>query len=282
MKKSARRKKGTFFEKMPEKKVAVSLESPNQPATKSPFFKTPFGIGTVIVLLVVVAAVIVYFFAATREDVGLPNTSNLNDAQLQQLVDEVSNLMVIPVGEVPVMALVSDASRLKEQPFFKNAENGDRVLIFKSTRQAILYRSSVKKIIAATTISESELKAFEAMTQNTNPQASESAEITPPAQKIKTVVLNSTKEAGLAKKGGNLLDEKVYDVISLANSQGEYETTTVVNVSKEPYVTQAVLNGIVSSFSKIKASVGSLPIDEASPAGADIVIILGRDFSEMY
>lgn len=65
----------------------------------------------------------------------------------QTLIATVGKLMVLPTGETPTIAQVSDATKLKDQPFFANAQNGDRVLIYTQARKAILYRPSINKII---------------------------------------------------------------------------------------------------------------------------------------
>jgi hypothetical protein len=50
-------------------------------------------------------------------------------------------------AEQPTVATVSDITKLKDQAFFNNAKNGDKVLIFKNTKKAIIYRPSTNQII---------------------------------------------------------------------------------------------------------------------------------------
>jgi hypothetical protein len=63
-------------------------------------------------------------------------------------VEEVGKLVDLPEGETPTIATVSDLEPLKDQAFFKDAEIGDKVLIFGTSKKAILYRPSANKVIA--------------------------------------------------------------------------------------------------------------------------------------
>ena len=73
-----------------------------------------------------------------------PTPSSTSDPK--QVVDRVSKLMLLP-SETPVIAVVSDLSKLKGQLFFANAEEGDIVLMFPHAQKAVLYSPSLDKII---------------------------------------------------------------------------------------------------------------------------------------
>lgn len=67
------------------------------------------------------------------------------EKQTQNLVKKISKLMVLPEG-TPQVVVVQDAETIKKQQlFFKNAENGDFVLLYTDT--AILYSPSKDKIV---------------------------------------------------------------------------------------------------------------------------------------
>lgn len=71
----------------------------------------------------------------------------LVQAEVRKLVSEVGKLIELPSGEDPTVATITDIEKLKDQPFFKNAKNGDKVLIYTQAKKAILYDPSAKKII---------------------------------------------------------------------------------------------------------------------------------------
>lgn len=68
-------------------------------------------------------------------------------AESKKIVAAVSKLVVLPEGEEPTVATVTDKSKLADQPFFDNSEEGDKVLIYTTSQRAILYRPSSNKVI---------------------------------------------------------------------------------------------------------------------------------------
>jgi hypothetical protein len=62
------------------------------------------------------------------------------------LVGKVSALIKLP-DEEAVIATVDDKDKLREQPFFADVENGDKVLIFSTAGRAVIYRPSENRII---------------------------------------------------------------------------------------------------------------------------------------
>jgi hypothetical protein len=74
-----------------------------------------------------------------------PNLTAQNTKQT--VVDNVSKLYDVPKEE-PTLARVSEVEKLKkEQDFFKNAQNGDYILVFPNAKLGILYRETTNKII---------------------------------------------------------------------------------------------------------------------------------------
>lgn len=100
-------------------------------------------------LLIVGAAVAVTALAIKQrpEVLGLTTGSQVVQAEIDKLLDEVGGLIALPKDERPTVATVSDADKVREQPFFKNAQNGDKVIIYTNAKKAILYRPSEKQIV---------------------------------------------------------------------------------------------------------------------------------------
>jgi hypothetical protein len=85
----------------------------------------------------VVLLIGVGYFAFTRLTTSDPQEAATQEAQA--VVAAVSKLMVLPTDETPIIATVADPTQLANQPFFQNAQKGDKVLIFNQAKKAILY-----------------------------------------------------------------------------------------------------------------------------------------------
>lgn len=83
-----------------------------------------------------------------KSQVAKLNTTTAAQTQSQEILQQVSQLMKLPSNETPTIIAVNNAAQAKkESPFFANAENGDRVLLYIKSSIAILYRPSTNKII---------------------------------------------------------------------------------------------------------------------------------------
>ena len=65
----------------------------------------------------------------------------------ETIVERVGKLLLLPADESPTIAAVSDISKLQDQLFFKNAKNGDVVLMFAKAQRAVLFDPELNKII---------------------------------------------------------------------------------------------------------------------------------------
>lgn len=65
--------------------------------------------------------------------------------EILAVVDKQINL---PTDEEPIFATVSDRNQLQNQDFFKDAQNGDKILMYPKNKKAYLYRPSTKQVLA--------------------------------------------------------------------------------------------------------------------------------------
>ena len=81
---------------------------------------------------------------------GWETKTNLT-SELEKYLPKIQNLMTLP-EETPQFATVSDVEKIRNQPFFSNAQNGDIVLVYQQSRKTILYRPTENKIIEVGTL----------------------------------------------------------------------------------------------------------------------------------
>ncbi len=83
------------------------------------------------------------YMVKTPSDVA----SQVEQAQIKELVAKVGKLIILPTGEEPVVATINDASALiKDQVFYKGSKNGDVVLVYQKAAKAIIY-SPLRNVI---------------------------------------------------------------------------------------------------------------------------------------
>lgn len=104
--------------------------------------------------LVVILGVLVLGLAGTSilfykkaQDLKV-DPQKVSQEENEKLVAAVGKLVLLPEGEAPTIATVTDPEKLKaEQAFFSKAANGDKVLIYTRALKAIMYRPAENKII---------------------------------------------------------------------------------------------------------------------------------------
>lgn len=117
----------------------------------------------------------------------LKNPEKLGTQEVTKLVAEVGEIIELPTGEEPQLATVTDVEAVKkDQPFFANASNGDKVLIYKTAKKAFLYRPSAKKIIEVGPVTTDESAQVAPSVDATSSDAS-SADVAQPTVKSSTI-----------------------------------------------------------------------------------------------
>ena len=66
--------------------------------------------------------------------------------EAKTLVQKLAALVVLPQGEEPVIATVTDKEKLIDQPIFASAENGDKLIIYSAAKKAYLYDEKNNKV----------------------------------------------------------------------------------------------------------------------------------------
>ena len=98
-------------------------------------------------LIAAVVFLAVGYINARKEVKHLSDPKAASEQAAKDIVAKASKLVALPTDESPTIATVKDVSKLKTQAFFKNAHNGDKVLIYTKAKKAAIYRPSTNKII---------------------------------------------------------------------------------------------------------------------------------------
>lgn len=219
----------------------------------------------------------VFFYLQYRD-----TQSRLAEAQKSddtRLVERIGKLVDLPKGEVPTIATVSEVEKLRSQPFFAKAENGDKILIFQISKKAVLYRPSTDKVIEIgpiavdqnTSSSSGTLSPLTGQVGVEKPMAS--AEVT---IKAKVTIYNGTSTKGLAKEVQDKLKVKFseFDFVGVGNTKGDFSKTVVVDLGGKNATAAKTISGEVKG-----QVVDKLPEGETRP-DSNILVILGSDYAQ--
>ena len=196
------------------------------------------------VVVVLMAGATIYFF--TKYQSIKKNPNQVAQAEVNRVVKLVGQLITLPNDETPTLATVLDKDKLKDQPFFANAKNGDIILIYTKAKKAIVFREKENKII------------------NVGPISIDQKNGTPVA------IVNAGGDTDAAIKK---LNDKFNGTVTVTGS------TDAKNKSGVKQLTVVDVAGNSGDLAKQIASelggtVGSLPSGETAPNGANIVIFV--------
>jgi heme/copper-type cytochrome/quinol oxidase subunit 2 len=106
----------------------------------------------VVVIIIAVLAAAGCVFMYLKYSSAQNKIKTLTDPQVQQemakkeaqtLVAKIGKLIMLPADEEPTIATVTDVDALKkEQPFYRDAQNGDKVIIYMQAKKAIIYNEA--------------------------------------------------------------------------------------------------------------------------------------------
>ena len=142
--------------KKPAKAKKVSAISPTK-ATKQekqlpkPIKKTnnkKVAVGIAVLVVVVGLGFLIGEYIQTRDELNKArDPQSAAQTNAENILKDVGKYLELPKDEKPTTATITDKEKLQDQPFFKKAENGDKVLIYAKSQRAILYRPSTKKVV---------------------------------------------------------------------------------------------------------------------------------------
>jgi hypothetical protein len=217
-------------------------------------------ISPVLLLLSILAAVAIGaggMFLYTKYNTRKPA------GELASIQARLADAMILP-DEQPTFATVSDVTKLRSQPFFAHAVNGDKLLVYGEAKKAILFRPSTNKII--------EIGPVNAVEKTGSQSAAKEDQSN---QQIRVAIYNGTGGSGLAKAAQQQLEQSQKNIQVVKRGDAatiDYTITTVIALN-ELSALQAT-----QIANTLQASVGTLPVNEEKP-DADILIILGSDYT---
>ena len=194
-----------------------------------------------------------YFYTQNKKSQALlKDPTAVQEAETKEILKKISEFMILPTDEEPNVATVLDTNQLKDQPFFVQAQNGDKVIIYTKADKAILYRPSTNKIVNISSV------ALEPTTAS-------------------VVVYNGTKTTGLTTKFTTDIAKSIDNiVISLkANAKrSDYQQSVVVDLTGR---NEELARQIATL---IEGTVSSLPEGEVKPSDSNtnLLIILGANY----
>jgi len=219
----------------------------------------------VIALIVAETLLLRYYYGQTmdlRSEVAQlkKDPQEIAKEETAALVEKVSKLVVLPSGEEPVVATVTDKEKLKDQPVFEKAENGDKILIYSQAKKAYIYSPEKNVVVDIIPVNIGESMLNIPGVDEKNP--------------LRVALYNGSKNPGMTTELEKRIKEKNVlgvSVTAKANaSNSDYARTTVFDVTgrkgEQAVALAKLLGGEVSTVSS-----------EMKP-NADMLVVIGADF----
>lgn len=122
----------------------VSLGSAVEPKRR---FRINQKVMTVVFVALLIASTATAGYFYRKYSVLKKDPNKVAQDEIAKTVAAVGKLIVLPTGEQPTLATVSEPDKLRDQAFFANAKQGDKVLIYTNAKKAILYNPTLNKIV---------------------------------------------------------------------------------------------------------------------------------------
>ena len=103
---------------------------------------------TIILVIIIALVPSIYFYSKYQSSQRLLQGSGQGAKETDSaLVAKVGKLIELPKELPNQIATVTDKNKLPKEPFFANAQNGDKVLFYVQAKKVILYSPTLNKII---------------------------------------------------------------------------------------------------------------------------------------
>lgn len=211
----------------------------------------------------------VFFYSRYKQE-----QRNNPSHEILTLIATISKFMSLP-DEAPTLATITNKEELTSNALFKNAENGDKVLIFVKAQKAILYRPSEKKVIEVLPIYAADTSSPLALppTPTPVPVNENDTQKNIETEELAIALYNGSDTQGITAKAEQIINSKYSNlrVVTKQKAQHIYEQNIIVDLSKK---NETLTQDLAQEFSAQRLS---LPEGEEKPK-ADVIIILGNQF----
>lgn len=236
-----------------------------------------------LLLLVILAACVATLYVAgyrlTQGVAPWASSEERAQAELAAVVAALGELMFVPSGE-PLLATVQDAEALKsQQPFFQNAVNGDQLLMFPESAQAVLYSPSRGIIVNVGPIRYDDTSAAQksSVLNTTTQELSKTASSEAVSAPVTVEVRNGSGIDGQGALIAGRIEassEYPYSITAVTDAHtADYTKTVIVDMTRD-----AKNGGAIQALAKLTGAtaIEDLPGGEAA-SSADVIIILGNE-----
>lgn len=224
-----------------------------------------------LVLFLAATGVAGYFYKELHDTKKDP--SKAAQDEVKSVVAEVEKLMVLPIGEEPTLATVTDPDKLKDQPFFTNAKQGYKVLIYTNAKKAILYNPTEHKIVEVAPINignntqaGSAADSTAGASATTDAQGNATTGIIDKAVAVQ--VQNGAGVFGLARKVADSLKQLGFTQVTTSDASVGSHPKTIISHGK----------GYAESAASVRDALKSQATLEEQAGVVGVVVVLGTDF----
>lgn len=198
------------------------------------------------------------------------SSEELAARQLAAAITAIEKHMILPEGDEPVLATVTDAEALKaQQPFFNGAVNGDQLLLFPRSIKAVIYSPSRDRIVNVGPIQQPAPVETTGLPANSVSNRVNPAVSTP----ITIEVRNGSGKGGLAAQLAENLRAAGFDVIAIADAKDKSYPKTVLSVRTNNGVKSELVSSLAAQMGA--ELIADIPEGEKGTS-ADVLIILGN------